>query len=198
MNKLNMTNIILGVLGLSIAILYFLHFTAGSNGPQVKLNSSMKDVAGAAGSRIAFVNTDSFFEHYKKFKALEKDVEATQKSAEANVQMKMKALQADYAKLMQQAQSGQITPQQAQAKEKEIMARKQAMDNESQNLMKTISDKSTKATKELYATMKSYFEKNRAKYSCDVVLGYQSNGNVLYFDPSMDITNEVVKDLNDQ
>lgn len=198
MNKLNTTNIILGVLGLSIAILYFLHFKASTNGPQVRLNSNMKDVAGAAGSRIAFVNTDSFFEHYKKFKALEKEVEATQKSAEGNVQMKMKALEADYMKLMQQAQSGQITPQQAQAKEKEIMARKQSLDKEGQSLMKTISDKSTKATKELYATMKSYFEENRTKYNCDVVLGYQSNGNVLYFDPAMDITKEVVKDLNDQ
>ena len=196
MNKSN--NIIFGILGLAIAILYFLHFRSNSNGPQVKLSSNPSDIANAAGSNVAFVNTDSFFENYKKYKALEKEVEATQKSAEASVQAKMKALEADYMKLMQQAQSGQITPQQAQVKEKEIMARKQAMDKEGQNLMKNISDKSTKATKELYSTMKSYFEKNKGKYNCDIVFGYQTNGNVLYFDPKLDITKEVVKDLNEE
>lgn len=195
----NIQTIALGVLGLAVAILYFLHFQCSNNckSPSVKVSGNAKDIIGA-GTRVAFVNTDSFFEHYKKYKALEKEVEATQKSAETNVQAKMKALEADYMKLMQQAQGGQITQQQAQAKEKEIMARKQALDKESQTVIKNISDKSQKATKDLYKTMQAYFEKNKSKYNADVVLGYQTNGNVLYYEPSMDITNEVVKDLNEE
>jgi hypothetical protein len=45
-------------------------------------------------------------------------------------------MQADYGKLMQQAQSGQITPQQAQAQEKTLMARMNALKVEEQQMAK--------------------------------------------------------------
>ena len=193
----NNQNIAIGALGLCVAILFFLQFKGSGSGPTVKLNPSSKDIAQGASTRIAFVNTDSFFKGYKKYQAFEKEIESTQKSAETNAQAKMKAIEADYMKLMQAAQSGQIQQAQAQAKEQELVARKNALEKEAQETMKIIGEKSKKETVELYATMNKYFTENKAKFNVDVVFGYQTNGNLLYFDPALDITKEVVKDLND-
>jgi outer membrane protein len=194
MNNLNVNNIVLGILGLAVAVLFFLHFK--SAGPSVKMNATAADVAGAAGSRIAFVNIDTFFGGYKEYKKIKDEIESSSKAASSNLQSKTQALQAEYQKLMQGAQSGQITPQQAQVKEKEIMAKGNALKNEEQSIGKSIADKTEKATKDLYKKMEEYFTENKSKYNCDIVMGYQTNGVLLYVDPKMDITKQVIEDLN--
>lgn len=194
MNKVQ--NILFVILFLGLGVLYFLHFKSSSNAPKVSLNPTQGDLKNASGTNAVFINTDTFFAKYTVYKNLEKEVEESQKSAQTNLQSKMKSLEADYMKLMQDAQSGKITPQQAQAKEKEMVARKQALDNESQKVMKSITDKGTKASDDLQKTLKEYFEKNKSKYNCDYVMGYQKAGGVLYVDPALDITNLVLEDLN--
>jgi outer membrane protein len=105
-------------------------------------------------------------------------------------------MQADYGKFMQQAQSGQLTQQQAQSQEKSFMARKDALMSEEQQLAKNLADKTNNATKELYKKVDAYFAENKSKYNCDYVMGYQTNGMLLYFDKKMDITSQLVEDLN--
>lgn len=194
MNNLSINNIVLGILGLAIAVLFFLHFK--SSNPSVKMNATVGDIAAASGSNIGFVNIDTFFAGYKEYKKIKDEIESSSKSASNSLQSKTQALQAEYQKLMQGAQSGQITPQQAQAKEKEIMARGNALKNEEQSMGKSIADKTDKATKELYKKMEEYFIENKSKYKCDIVMGYQTNGVLLYVDPKLDITKLVIEDLN--
>lgn len=187
-------NVVLGIIGIAVAILYFLHFKSAS--PTVNLNPNSKNMAAAAGSRVAFVNIDSFFVKYEDYKKFKAEIESSQKSSQKQLESKAASMQADYGKLMQQAQSGQITPQQAQAQEKTLMARMNALKVEEQQMAKNLADKTDKATKDLYKKVEAYFEENKSKYNCDYVMGYQTNGMLLYFDKKMDITRQLVEDLN--
>lgn len=187
-------NVVLGIIGLAVAILYFLHFKSTS--PIVNLNPNSKNMAAASGSRVAFVNIDSFFVKYEDYKKFKAEIESSQKSSQKQLETKASSMQADYGKLMQQAQSGQITPQQAQAQEKTLMARMNALKVEEQQMAKNLADKTDKATKDLYKKVEAYFEENKSKYNCDYVMGYQTNGMLLYFDKKMDITRQLVEDLN--
>lgn len=187
-------NVVLGIIGLAVAILYFLHFKSSS--PTVNLNPNSKNMAAAAGSRVAFVNIDSFFVKYEDYKKFKAEIESSQKSSQKQLESKAASMQADYGKLMQQAQSGQITPQQAQAQEKTLMARMNALKVEEQQMAKNLADKTDKATKDLYKKVEAYFAENKSKYNCDYVMGYQTNGMLLYFDKKMDITSQLVDDLN--
>jgi outer membrane protein len=187
-------NVVLGIIGLAVAILYFLHFKSSSH--TVNLNPNSKNMAAAAGSRVAFVNIDSFFVKYEDYKKFKAEIESSQKSSQKQLETKAASMQADYGKLMQQAQSGQITPQQAQAQEKTLMARMNALKAEEQQMAKSLADKTDKATKDLYKKVEAYFEENKSKYNCDFVMGYQTNGMLLYFDKKMDITSQLVDDLN--
>jgi outer membrane protein len=187
-------NVVLGIIGLAVAVLYFLHFKSAA--PTVNLNPNSKDIAAAAGSKIAFVNIDTFFAKYEDYKKFKNEIEANQKASQKQLESKAASMQGDYAKLMQQAQSGQITPQQAQAQEKSLMARMNSLKSEEQTMAKNLSDKTDKATKDLYKKVEVYFAENKSKYNCDIVMGYQTNGMILYFDKKMDITTQLVEDLN--
>ena len=59
MNNSKVTNIILGILGLAVAVLYFFQFKSSS--PSVNMTPNSMDMAQVAGSRVAFVNIDTFF-----------------------------------------------------------------------------------------------------------------------------------------
>jgi outer membrane protein len=171
MNNSTLTNIILGVLGVAVAVLFFLHFKSAS--PSVKLNPTAKDMASAQGSKVAFVNIDTFFSKYEDYKKFKAEIEASQ-----------------------QAQSGQISQQQAQSQMGSLQSRMGALQTEEQSMAKNLADKMDKATKDLYKKVEEYFNENKSKYNCDVVMGYTTNGMILYFDRNRDITNELVEDLN--
>jgi outer membrane protein len=194
MNNSTLTNIILGVLGVAVAVLFFLHFKSAS--PSVKLNPTAKDMASAEGSKVAFVNIDTFFSKYVEYKKFKAEIEASQKASKKQLETKAGSLQNEYAKIMQQAQSGQISQQQAQSQMGSLQSRMGALQSEEQNMAKNLADKMDKATKDLYKKVDEYFNENKSKYNCDVVMGYTTNGMILYFDKNRDITNELVEDLN--
>jgi Skp family chaperone for outer membrane proteins len=97
---------------------------------------------------------------------------------------------------MQQAQAGQINQQQGQQKEQALVKRKQALEAESQKSMKGLAEKTQKANTEIRKVLKEYIEKNKERYGCNYVLGYQTEGAIFYVDPKFDITNQVLEDLN--
>lgn len=186
----NTQKLIFGILGLAIAGLYILHFT-GDKKPQVieKENDYIP-------KNVVFINTDSFFKNYKEYQKIEGDMKASQKRAEKKAANQMKSLEKDYMKLMQQAQSGQISMADAQAKEKSLMNRKAAIEKEGQRALKNLASRSEKETKNLYRKLNEYFESNKDKYNADFVMGYQTNGMLLYYNPDNDITSKVVEELN--
>ncbi len=192
----NLQNIILGVLTLGMAVLFFLHFKGNSSGPAVKMNPNSKDMASAAGSRIALINKDTLNKRYKKIIALEKEIEAAAKAADNSLEAKAKAMQADYAKVAQQFQNGQLPQTQAPIKQKEFQNRQLALEKEKEALYKNITDKKIKTMEELYKKLDAYFEENKTKYNYDYVMGYQTNLNILYRNKALDITNSVLEDLN--
>jgi len=195
MNHSILTNIALGILGLAVAILFFLQLKP-SNSTSVKFNPTSKDIANASGSRIAFVNIDTFFSKYEAYKKFKAEIEASQKSSKKQLESKAAGLQGEYGKIMQQAQSGQISQQQAQSQMGALQSKMSTLQMEEQNIAKNLADKMDNATKDLYKKVEDYFNENKSKYNCDIVMGYQTNGMILYFDKSSDITNQLVEDLN--
>ncbi|MCU0327584.1 MAG: OmpH family outer membrane protein [Chitinophagales bacterium] len=184
----------LNFLALFLIAILFLLYLKSSKSSSVAVTSDASQAK--LGTRVAYVNSDSLYANYSKFKNLEKDLESSGQSAQQNLQKKMQGLQAQYESLVKKAQSGQITPQQAQAEEQALMKKKQQLDAESQQMIGTVQEKSQKAAQEIKAELFDYFQKNKSKYNCDLVISYQSNGNLLYFDTTQDITKKVLEDLN--
>jgi hypothetical protein len=92
----NIQNIVIAILSLCVIVLFYLTLNKNTSGPQVLLNPSSKTLSNVDFGRVAFINTDTFFERYTKFKNIEKELEAQQKQAQAGLEGQMKQLEKEW------------------------------------------------------------------------------------------------------
>jgi len=147
-------------------------------------------------AEIVYVNSDSLLNKYDYFKDMSKRLEDKGKAAQADLQSKGEAFQrevADYQKSMNTMSADQRAPieQRLQRKNQELQAYKENASAELQNAQagenSKLYDKISDFTKQ-YAKEKGY----------KLVLTFsKANPTVLFGDPSLDVTLDVVKGLND-
>lgn len=187
---------------IALCSLAALAFTACNNQPKqndTADNSSANTSAAAptGGQKIAYVEIDSIMSQY----AYWKDVEKIIKTKEANIQKtlagKQKSLQAAAANFQQNVQANKYTQVQAQQIQASIQKQAQDADALQQRLGAEYQSEIAKYNKALSDSVHNYlkqFNKDR-KYS--IVLA-KSGDNLLYADPAYNITNDVVKGLNQE
>ncbi|WP_419701216.1 OmpH family outer membrane protein [Mucilaginibacter sp. NFX135] len=145
---------------------------------------------------IVYVNSDSLLNKYDYFKDMSKRLEDKGKSSQGDLQAKGQAFQREVAEYQKNAATlpadqRQATEQRLQRKQQELQGYQQNANAEFQNAQATenakLYDKIADFTK-TYAKEKGY----------KLVLTYsKANPTVLYGDPSLDVTADVVKRLNE-
>jgi outer membrane protein len=145
---------------------------------------------------IVYINSDSLLSKYDYSKDMNKRLEEKGKSAQGDVQAKIQAFQREGAEYQKNAATmpadqRQATEQRLQRKQQELQGYQQNAGAEFQQLQATenakLYDKIADFTK-AYAKEKGY----------KLVLTYsKANPTVLYGDPSLDVTADVVKRLNE-
>jgi outer membrane protein len=188
------------VLALAVGVLYYLHFTqcsgCSSTSPQTQ-NALAKMSAG--GSKVVFVNSDSLLDNFTKFKNQSDDLEKEQKSMEASLTTKSETLQKEYAAFMQKAQSGAIDRASAESQDAGFRKRNEELLKDKDAKMELLMKKTKTLSDNFRDAINVYLKDNKNKYgNYDMVIGYQKNGSFLYVNDSLDITHQVLKELNDQ
>lgn len=168
---------------------------------QNKNNSAATATAPAAAATpgktdIVYVNSDSLLNKYDYFKDMSKRLQAKSDAAKSDLQSKGIAFQrevADYQKTANTLSADQraSTEQRLQRKQQELQAYQQnasaQVQNESASEQSKLYDKVADFAK-IYAKEKGY----------KLVLTYsKANPTVLFGDPSLDVTQDVVKRLNE-
>lgn len=179
---------------LAIVGLYILHFT--SNSHNLTNADATPAIVNEGGLKIAYVNTDTLLSKYEYAKDLEKELQDYQTSKENSYKQQMEKFQNDYNTYLQTGSN--LTLSQQQAKEEELKQRAQKLQGLEAELTQQIAQRtlteSEKMTKAVYAFIKEY---NQANQQFDLVLAKSFNNTpVLYGNPGMDITNEIVEGLN--
>ena len=148
--------------------------------------------------KIAYINTDSVLAHYEYAKDLEKGLKVLQTSLETNYQAQGKKLQADYENYLKTGDKLTLTEQ--KKKEEELGRRQQEFPMLQQKMMAQLQERQIEDNKKLlnavYAFIKDYNAKNQ-KYNVIFSRSYVSSP-ILYGDEGFDITNEIIKGLNEE
>lgn len=204
------------ILLVGLILLYIFHFTGiGAKGGKGLANANAKApvVVGEGGLKIAYVNTDSLNANYKYIKDLEKELNAFKQGKENSLKQQMdklqadgKALQDDYQNYLQNGSSMSLTQQQnkeAELKKRdaEINKRAKQLAQLEQDYTSQILEKQTSENKKMidavYAFIREYNAQNQqfnlilAKTGTDLPF-------ILYGDEAMDITDEIIKGLNEE
>ena len=165
---------------------------------QVKQNGLPKSetTATAATSNVAVVDIDTLADKCNYCKDGQKALEAKKDALTKQFNAKTQALQNAVISFQKKAQAGQFASQQQAEKEQTALQKQQQslqafQERIERDLAKAQQDYQKKLRDDLNAFLKEYNKDGRFK-----VIISKSGDNVLYTDPSVDITNDVIEGLN--
>ncbi|GGE32499.1 MULTISPECIES: OmpH family outer membrane protein [Sphingobacterium] len=145
--------------------------------------------------KIAYVNSDTLSEKYQYFKDVRTKLEAKVKKAQSDLQAKGQAYQRELAEYQQKAAS--MSASERQATEERLVRHQNDLGRMDQNASSSIAQEEQTEFTKVYTTITDHLKKHSEEKGYKLVLTYsKTNPAVLYADPKMDITNEVLGALN--
>jgi outer membrane protein len=186
----NLSVILNIVLLVAVGVLYYLHFTGGGS----------STVSGASGLnmsdvKIAYINTDSILAHYEYLDAKKEVLEAKQKRLEQDWQNRATSLQGEIEAYQRNASN--MTIGQVRAIEESLGKKQQNLQLFQQQIEQELMNDQGKLSKDLYDRITGFLKTYSASTGVQVVLQYNTSSDVLYGGQALDITNDVLKGLNE-
>lgn len=182
--------------GLATAIAIVSVMSACEN-KETKTTAVAKPVAAEVNlDKIVFVDSDSLLNQYEYFKVLKTKMEAKGKAADNDLKAKGQAFQRDMQQYQSQANS--MTAEQRAATEERLSRKQQELQAYQQNAGAAFQEEQSKEQEALYNKVADYLKVYAKNKGYKMVLKYQKGmGDILFADPSLDVTSEVIKGLNE-
>jgi len=186
------------ILGIAVAVLYYLHFSNPSAGVDSQKESKSKAISmpkiKLKSTPLVYVNADSLWENFTLVKQMRKEMEFEKKKFETKFEADYHKLESDYLALRDKAET--LSQEEGLMKQQDLMAREQKLtefrQTEAERLAKLEADKTDKIQK----TITEYLTEQYSKSNYAYILGYSAGGGILFANDSLEITNEVVDGLN--
>jgi outer membrane protein len=154
------------------------------------------DVAKLPNGNIVYVNTDSLMNNYQLVKDFKQEMERERSQKENAFQTKMAALEKQVASFKEIAQ--RLSPEEGQRQQMELMQKEQKLGEYRENLMAELSKKEIDKNTEMTKKITDYLNVLNASNKYTFILGYAQGGGILHANKGLDITAQVLADLNKQ
>jgi outer membrane protein len=177
------------VLLVAVGVLFYLQFSSKGN----EGGGSAATVAGA--TSIAYINSDSVLKYYDFLKDNKVVLEEKTKKMDADFRNRAQSLQSEITTYQRNANN--YTIGQARALEEDLTKKQQNLQMYQQSLSQELANEEAKLNKELYDRITGYLKTYGESKGLQVVFKFDPTSDVLYGVSALDITNDVVKGLND-
>tara|TARA_R110002126_G_scaffold5240_4_gene27652 strand:+ start:101741 stop:102364 length:624 start_codon:yes stop_codon:yes gene_type:complete len=145
--------------------------------------------------KIAYIVTDSVINNFDYFK--EKSAEIAEKGNKYQNELTNRAKGFEQEVASFQSTGGNMTRNQAQAKQEELMKKEENLMTYRQNIMTELQADETNLYNEVYDKIQVYLNEYATENGLEMILSYTRGGGVWYAKESFDITDEVISGLND-
>ncbi|MCS6991978.1 MAG: OmpH family outer membrane protein [Chitinophagales bacterium] len=143
---------------------------------------------------IAFINIDSLEKHYKLFADKRQQLEKKQQQMEALLERKYTEMQNDYQALQQAAPT--MTPSQLEEAQRKLENKQLELQRLQQQLETDLQQHIQDFNRQLEDSLSSFLDFLNAERKYQYILSYTRGGAVLYSDPALDITQQVIEGMN--
>ncbi len=183
------------VLLVAVAVLYYLHFS-GRKAPATATPASTAAVAGKdpKTNQYAYVNVDSLLNNYDYFKVTRTQLEDRRKKLETEIAGRTRSLENEVVSAQRKANT--MTLEQAQLTEQNLRRKEQELVRYQNDAARQLAEEEQKKNEELINNISLYLKKHTEDKPYKIVFGYSKGGGILYATDSLDITQEVLKGLN--
>ncbi|WP_158824886.1 OmpH family outer membrane protein [Mucilaginibacter lacusdianchii] len=147
-------------------------------------------------AEIVFVNQDTLLSQYQYVKDMTARLETKGRAAQNDVGARQQAIQREVAEYQRNANT--MSADQRAATEQRLQRKSQEFQQYSQNAGAQVQNEQGSEQVKLYEKISDFMKAYAKEKGYKMILTYQKgNATMLYGDPSLDVTGEVVKRLND-
>jgi len=192
----NLSLILNAVLLVAVAVLYYLHFSDRKTPANA---TRVADTTAAARNnrktnQYAYVNVDSLLNNYDYFKATRTQLEDRRKKLETEIAGRTRTLENEVVSAQRKANT--MTLEQAQMTEQNLRRKEQELVRYQNDAARQLAQEEQQKNEELINNISLYLKKHTEDKPYKIVFGYSKGGGILYATDSLDITQEVLKGLN--
>jgi outer membrane protein len=191
----NLSWILNVILLVAVGILYYLHFKSSTPAaPETETTEAPKTIILSPSNGIVFVNSDSLLDQYEFYKNKKREFEASQDRIKRDLKAEGDKLRDEFEQYQQQG--GSMTDQQRAQKEEQLTLKQQQLMEKKDMMLSKLDDEQSKSSDQLYDNLHNFFKKYNKGKNFQYVLGVSKGGGVLYANDSLDITRQVLTELN--
>ncbi len=184
------------IIGIAVVVLYILYFTSNNTNTPVFASTSDSSIVVDENAMAVYVNGDSLLENYDYFKKAKKDFEAKTLRTENEIAAKRTALEKEFANYQQIGAS--MTTEQRAKVEESLMRKEQELRTFGETAANRLQEEQAKFNEQLFDKVSAYLKEHTKGKKYKIVLNFTKGSGILYANDSLDITNEVLKGLNEQ
>ncbi len=174
---------------IAVIVLYIIQFSP-------KQSESSATPSSAPGTlKLAYINSDTVLKYYDYFKVTKDRLESKGKKLDQDLQSRAQSLQNDISAYQRNLSS--MTIGQAKAVEDDLGKKQQNLRLYQQSLEQELVNEQAKINNELYSKVTEYLKKYASENGLEMVLKYDPSSDMLYGSGALDITQEVIKGLNE-
>lgn len=188
--KITVSRITLGIAVAAMAV-------ACNQAPKSNSTTAEKNTAPVAGkAEIVYVNSDSLLSKYDYFKDMSTRLEDKGKRAQVDVSSKGQAFQREVAEYQKGAAT--LSADQRAATEQRLARKQQELQTYNQNASAQIQQEQGSENEKLYNKIADFMKGYAKEKGYKLILTYsKANPTVLFGDESLNVTNDVVRILNE-
>jgi outer membrane protein len=182
-------NIVLLIL---VGILFYLHFSSKKT-PETA-TAAVADTAPPGTFRIAYFDMDSIERNYDYLRNVKNELKAKEGELNGQLNTLKNKYMSKVTKFQQEAQT--MTQERQGSMQKDLLQEQKVIQNKEQAINSELQDESFKKMQNVNKTIEDFLKEFNKNKEYAYILGYQS-GTIYYKDPRYDITNTVLKGLNE-
>jgi outer membrane protein len=182
---------VLGVFGLA-AMTFFSCDQPNETGTTDSVSENSEVVPGDI--KIAYIQTDSVITQFDFYKKRSEEITDKGKKFESELSSRAKGFEQEVTNFQQTASS--MTPNQARAKEEDLMKKERNLMTYRDNLMQELSADESKLYSEVYDQIQEFLVGYAQEKDLDMILSHTRGGAVWYSKKSLDVTDDVIQELN--
>lgn len=151
-----------------------------------------------AGNLIAFVDNEVLMDDYMLAVKMLADFEAEQRRLENDLDRRQRNFQTEVERFQRDIERGHVTMEQAQVLEQELMRQQQDLYQLSDTYRDRLARKEFEMNSELLDKIRDFLDRYNEGKGYDFILGYARGGGILHANKAHNITDEVLRLLNEE
>ncbi len=186
------------ILGVAVAVLYVLHFTASGIPEEIQAEYEERGEYFPVSRDIVYVNFDTLLNNYDMFFDLQKQFLERQQKMESELTGSSRNYERQVVEFQDRVQKGLLTRSQAQQRELELMQVQQNLMEQRDQYSRELMEEEQVMNRQLQHSIYDFLDEYNKKHNYQYILSHSFGGPFLYTDKNLNITRDVIEGLNRQ